>query len=438
MKKLLLLCGFLCCATMAQAKPYLDVQDIKTARGLTVWFVQDKAVPVMALQFSLKGGAQLDPTGKEGTTELLSSLFDEGAGKRDAEAFQDVLDAKSIRLGFATSRDSFNGHLKTTIKNLDTAEDLFSDALNDPHFAPEAVARMKASLQSSLRFQQMDPNWLAGRALFEKLFAGQDYARPTEGTMATLPTITADDLCQVQKELFCRERLKISVVGDLDKTQVSAMADRFFGSWPACKTKIIDSALMPQHGGETITLPWQGAQSAVIIAQPGLARQDKDWWAARILDFALGGGEFSSRLMEEVRVKRGLTYGVSTGIAPYDRAPLWMIQAGIDPAKTAEAINVIKKIWQDVAGHGLTDDEIKEAKDYLIGSLPLALTSTDKIAAILLQLQEDGLPKNTLDLRGAEINAVTAADISRVAKQHLHADALTTIIVGPQNNLGKN
>ncbi|MDB5477568.1 MAG: putative peptidase, partial [Alphaproteobacteria bacterium] len=374
--------------TQVQAKPYLDIQEIKTPKGLSVWFVQDKNIPVMTLKFSLKGGAQLDPPGKEGTAELLSALFDEGAGKRDAETFQNVMDEYGIKIGFSATRDSFNGNLKTTTQHRDMADELFDDALNRPQFTDEAVARMKAALLSSLRFQRMDPNWLANKKLFETLFAGQAYARPVEGTPETLPKLTAGDLRGEKDTLFCRQRLKIAIVGALEKQEVIDTADLFFGNWPECKTPVVDAPQIIKNAGKDIHVPWDGAQSVVVMAQPGIARQDKDWWAARILDFALGGGEFSSRLMEEVRVKRGLTYGVSSGIAPYDRAPLWLVQAGVDPAKTDEAISVIKKIWGEVSANGLTDEEIKQAKDYLIGSLPLALTSTDAIASVLLQLQE--------------------------------------------------
>jgi len=431
MKKLILASCLLMLASAAQAKPYLDIQEIHTPKGLTVWFVQDKSIPVMALQFSLKGGSQLDQNGKEGTTELLSALFDEGAGKRDSEAFQNALDANSIAMGFHTTHDAFYGKLKTTSKNQEIAWELFGDALNAPHFAPEAVTRMKQALQSNLRFEQMNPGWIASKTLSETLFKGEAYARLIEGTQESLEKITVDDLKKAKADLFCRERLKISVVGNLDSKDVATMADRFFGAWPSCAQPVDAKPITLQNAGKTVTVPWEGAQSSVIIAQAGIARQDKDWWTARILDFSLGGGEFSSRLMNEVRVKRGLTYGVSTGIAPYDLAPLWMIEAGIDPSRTEDAVALIKKIWGEVAANGLTDEEIKDAKSFLIGSLPLALTSTDKIAAILLQMQEDDLPKNTLDTRNAEISAVTAEDIKRVARQRLHSEALTTVIVGP-------
>lgn len=434
MRKLFLICTFLFLTANAQAKPYLDIQEIHTPKGLTVWFVQDKNVPVMSLKFSVKGGSQFDKPGKEGSAELLSALFDEGAGKRSGEVFQDIMENKAVKMGFSASRDSFNGNLKTTMLHQDIAAELFEDALNRPHIDEEAITRMKSALQSNLRFQLMDPGTIAGRTLFEKLYDGQPYARPVEGTMKSLSAITRLDLTNLKSDLFCRDHLKIAFVGALDKEQAAQLADRFFGAWPQCKKQLQQDKQQADLSGKTISIPWQGAQSIVIMAQSGLARQDKDWWAARILDFALGAGQFSSRLMEEVRVKRGLTYGISTTLMPLDYSPLWLVQAGIDPAKTEEAVSVIKKTWRDVAENGLTEKEIKEAKDYLIGSLPLALTSTDAIASILLQLQEDNLPKTTLDTRRAEITAVSNKDIKTVAKLHLKPEALTTIIVGPINN----
>lgn len=436
MKKLALMAAVMACSVFpvlaeTPAKPYLDIREIHTPKGLTVWYVRDETVPVVTLKFSAKGGTQFDAAHKEGTAELLSTLFDEGAGSRDAEEFQDALENHAIRIGFSATRDAFYGNLKTTIGHQDMAVELFDDALNRPHFNQDAIARMKEGLKSNLRFQLMDPNSIASRKLFETLYGDQPYARPVEGTIESLSAITRQDLLAEKAALFCRNNLKIAMVGSLTEHQVARMADRFFGSWRACEKPLSVKMQEPSLDGKMHSVAWQGAQSVLILAQQGLSRQDNDWWAARILDFALGAGQFSSRLMEEVRVKRGLTYGVSSSLMPLDYSPLWVVQAGVDPSKTDEAVSVIRKTWRDVAENGLADDEIQKAKDYLIGSLPLALTSTDAMANIVLQLQEDDLPMNTLDTRKAEISAVTADDIKRVAQRYLTPDKLTIIMVGP-------
>jgi zinc protease len=431
MKKALLILTLVLTPLSVSAKPYLDIQTIKTPKGISFWMVQDKAVPVLSLKFAIKGGAQFDPVGKEGVGNMLTTLFDEGAGKRSSEEFQDALDSHSISVGFDIGRDAFYGSLKTTVKYQDVAFELFDDALNRPHFDPEAVERMRQAILSQLRQQQEEPGWIAQKTLYEKIFAGQNYARLVEGTPETVKVLTVDDLKKQKDMLFCKDHLKIGLTGDIDVKKASVLIDRLFGAWPACTTTVSDDVVVLKEPGTKTVVSWEGAQDVLLMVQPGLKRQDKDWWAARILDFSLGGGEFSSRLMDEVRVKRGLTYGVFSSIAPYNNGPLWIVQGGVDPTHVDEAVKVIKQIWGDVAKDGLKDSEIKEAQDYLIGSLPLALTSTDEITAILLQLQVDDLPKDTLDKREAEIHAVTSQDIKRVAGERLKADQLTTVIVGP-------
>lgn len=432
MKKLILLACFALLPAMVQAKPYLNIQELKTPKGITVWYVQDKTVPVIAMKFSMRGGTQLDPAGKDGVGNLLTTLFDEGAGQRNAEEFQDALDQHGIAVGFDIGRDEFSGALKTTVQHRDLAFALLDDALNFTKFDADAVERMRQAILSEQRQQMTDPGFLGSKALFSALFGDDVYARLTIGTPESVASITVDDLKNQKGKLFCRDHLKIGVAGDLDVAALTTAIDRIFSEWPSCNYNVDDAVMNLKEAGKTIPVEWDGAQSIVLMAQPGLKRQDKDWWAARILDFALGGGEFSSRLMDEVRVKRGLTYGISSSIAPLDRAPLWMIQAGVDPTRVDDTIRITKEVWDAVARNGLKPSEIKAAQDYLIGSLPLALTSTDMIAAILLQLQEDKLPKDTLDRRAKEIQAVTAKDIKRVAKTRLHADALTIVTVGPK------
>jgi zinc protease len=250
--------------------------------------------------------------------------------------------------------------------------------------------------------------------------------------MTSLQKITRADVVDLKNRLFCRQRLKISIVGDIDTDGAEKLVDQLFGDLPSCTGSIqIKKAVLPakpfiKH------IDRAGAQTSLIMAQEGISRQDKDWWAARILDFTIGGGDFSSRLMQEIRVKGGMTYGISSSLAPLEAKPLWFVQAGLDPAKAVLALQKIKQIWSDVAQNGLTPEEIAEAKSYLINTLPLSLTTTDQIAGILLQLQEDGLPIDTLDRRANEINAVTSKHIQNVARTRLDPNIFSIVTIGPK------
>jgi zinc protease len=429
--KRLLLCFLILFTNAAQAK-VLDIRDITTPKGLHVWFVQDRHLPMLALQFSVKGGAQLDPDGREGAAEMLSTLLDEGAGKYDSEAFQNDLDSYGIKIGFSNGRDAFSGRLKTTTQFKDKALEMMSVALNEPRFDKDAIARMRQVLLSSRRFSEMNPNWIASQALFKDLFPDHPYGREAEGTVKSLQAVTRADIVAVRKALFCRERLKISLIGDIDETQAAVMVDQLFGAWPSCgEIKSPAFVVLPEQGKQR-HITREGAQTVLLMAQQGLARKDKDWWAARLLDFALGAGQFSSRLMDEVRVKRGFTYGIGSSLATYDYSPLWIVSAGVDPTHIDEAITLVKKTWEDVAANGLTESEIAEAKSYMIGSLPLAMTSSDQIAGILLQLQEDDLPIDTLDMREHDIDSVAMEDIKRTAAARLKSAQFSIVTVGPK------
>jgi zinc protease len=310
---------------------------------------------------------------------------------------------------------------------------LLQAALNAPLFADDAVKRMIHALEGSARFNQQDPGWIASQTLFSKAFPLHPYGRPPEGTEKTIAALSADDVRAHAPKILCRDTLKIALTGDLDRAAAVALVDRVFGDWPACPVLQTPHTHITTRG-QTVHVPRDGAQSVVLMAQMGAARADPDWWAMRLLDYALGGGDFSSRLMHDLRVKRGLTYGVSSALAPYDYAPLWMVQTATPPDKAAAAVARVHAIWADVAKNGLSDDEIAAAKAYLIGSLPLALTTGSDIAAVMLQMQEDHLSLDTLDRRAQDIQNVTAADMRRVAADRLKPKDFFTVIVGPKGH----
>ena len=415
----------------AHARPYLDIRSLRTEKGITAWYVPDDSIPVLAVSFSFAGGSQFDPVGREGAVMLLSTMLDEGAGPRDSETFQRDMDVHGIQMAFSAGLDRFTGNVKMPTVHADTGFALLSDALNRPHMSVDAIARMKDALASQLRLSSQRPAWLASRAFFEAAFAGTPYARPREGTLQTLASLAREDVLRVKERLLCRDNVLVAVAGKIDEKMLMDSLDRTFGGLPPCTEHAEKSSFDMQQSGGAKAIPRAGAQYSVLMAQPGVARQNNDWWAARILNHALGGGQFSSRLMDEIRVRRSLTYGISSGISPYDRAPLWVVQLSVDPARAGEALGAIHRIWDDVAQNGLSEDEIASAKDYLIGSLPLALTSTGNIASVVLQMQEDRLPIDTLDRRNDEITAVTQDDIKRVAQQYLSSKRFLTILVGP-------
>jgi len=408
----------------------IDIERVVSPSGVEAWLVRDTKNPIIAIQFSFEGGTELDPANKLGLAMLTASTLDEGAGDLDSQAFQGKLEDNSISLGFSAGRDGFEGSLTTLRETKETAFDLLRLALTKPRFDSEAVERIRGQMIAGLRRSQADPSYWAQLALSESLFPNHPYGRPQRGTLDTLPAITRDDLLAFTRTRLVRDGLKVAVSGDISAAELAPVLDQIFGSLPAKGERAAVADISPANGGRTIAVPRPIPQTIMVMAQEGLRRNDPDWYAATVLNYALGGGGFSSRLMDEVREKRGLTYGVGSGLAPYDHAALISVSGSTMNEKAGQAIDLIKQIWGEVGKNGITEAELNDAKTYLTGSFPLQFTNNGAIAGLLLSVQQDGLGIDYLNKRNDLINAVTLADVKRVAARLLDPAKLTTVVVG--------
>jgi zinc protease len=423
----LLLLVALAVPSFAQA---MQVERVVSPGGIEAWLVRDRLVPVVALQFSFRGGAASDPSAQPGLANLAASLLDEGAGELDALAFQRRVEDNAIGLSFAAGRDHFVGSLKTIAARQDIAFELLALALQQPRFDADAITRVKSQILARMQANLGDPDWLASRTFNGVVFEGHPYAAPGQGTRRSIASITGEDLRRYVRENLTRDRLLVTVTGDIEPAALAAALDRIFLPLPAQGRTLALADAPLQARGETVLLPWTGPQTIVQVADQGLKRDDPDYYAATVLNYVLGGGGFASRLMNEVREKRGLVYGISTGIASLDHGALLQLRAATSNDKVAEALALIRSAWDSMRKDGITAVELRDAQTYLTGSLPLSLSSTDRIAGLLLGLRQDGLPPDYLERYVERINAVTREDVRRVAQRLLNPDAMSVILVG--------
>ena len=408
----------------------MDIKRVVSPGGIEAWLVEDHKVPVLALEWAFEGAGGTDPKGKEGLANLTSTMLDEGAGPYDSQAFQARLQDNAIALGFDAGRDGFSGSMRTLTEHRDEALELTRLSLTDPHFAPESLDRMRASITASLKRDLADPNYVARRQFYSTAFPNHPYGDEIRGTLNSLPTITPDDLRRFVKGQFGRDRLVVAAAGDISPEDLGKALDTVFGGLPA-KADVPPIPDVTMSGlGQTILLPRPTAQTVMLMGQPGVKRDDPDWYAATVMNYVLGGGGFGSRLMEEVREKRGLSYGVYSYLIPMDHAALVMASGSTVNAKAGQALDIMRQEWARMAKDGLTDQEMADAKTYLTGSFPLQLGSTQAIARILLQVKRDNLGIDYLNQRDRYINAVTPADIKRVAQRLLDPAKLLTVLVG--------
>ena len=415
-------------AVPVQAGPPID--RVRSPGGVEAWLVEDHSVPVIALRVIFRGGAALDPADKLGLANMTASLMDEGAGPLDAQAFQRQMEDLSISLSFDDALDTFGGSLKTLSANKDAAFDLFRLAMAEPRFDPEAVERIRSGILARIRRSAADPDYLAGRLWWSRAFPDHPYGRPSMGTIETVSRIDQADLKGFVGLRLARDTMYIGVVGDITPAELAPVLDRLFGALPEKAASYDLPAVEPRAGGTIAVIERPVPQSVVLFGKSGLKRNDPDFYTAFVMNHILGGGSFSSRLYQEVREKKGLAYSIGTYLYPLDWSPLILGSVATQNARVGESIALIRQEWSRLASGGVTEEELKAAKDYLTGSYVLQFDNTDKIARLLVSIQLDDLGIDYIDKRNSYLEAVTRADIARVAKRLLDAKALSFSVVG--------
>ena len=408
------------------------IERVVSPGGIEAWLVHEPAVPMIAIDFAFVGGAAQDALGKGGTATLVASPLDEGAGDLDAKAFHEHLERRAIELGFQAERDTLRGTLRTLSQNKDEAFDYLRLALTQPRFDSADVEVIRAQVTSLLRRATTSPTDIANLRWWQVAFADHPYGRPVNGTLESVPTVTIADLKDYTHRVLARGNLKVAVVGDIDAESVKVMLDRVFGGLSAQPELKPVANVSPQGLGRRVVVTLDVPQTVVTFGGPGIARKDPDFMAAYIVNHILGGGAFSSRLYQEVREKRGLAYSVYDSLVWLNHSALFLGGTATRADRAGETLALIDKEIHRLAGEGPTAEELAKAKAYLNGSFVLNLDTSSKIAALLVQLQLDGLPIDYFTRRPDMINAVTLEDARRVAKRLLDGGMLVTVAGRPE------
>jgi zinc protease len=412
-----------------QAQGAADIQRVVSPGGIEAWLVEQPAIPMIALEASFSGGASLDPDARVGAANFLTAMLEEGAGDLDAVAFAERAQVLGARLGFRAGRDSVTVSARMLTENREESVDLLRLALAEPRFDEEPLRRVRGQILSGLRSDETDPNALVSRAFFSGAFPDDPYGRPRDGTIETVSAIDAADLEAARQRLLNRNALRVGVVGDITAEALGPLLDRLFGALPSVPPPDLPAVSM-QGLGETLVVDFDAPQSTVFFGHEGPLRDDPDFIPLYVLNYILGGGGFASRLTVEVREKRGLAYSTYSYLSPLDRAGLWVGGVGTANARVAESLDVIRAEWRRMAEEGPTEEEIRKAKQYFTGAYPLRFDSNAEIAGILVGLQEAGLGIDYPEIRNDLIEAVTAEDLRRVAREWLKPEALRVAVVG--------
>ncbi|MFQ5534041.1 MAG: M16 family metallopeptidase [Sphingomonadales bacterium] len=419
-------------ATRTQA---VEIQEVVSPDGIEAWLVEEHSIPLIAIEIAFRGGAALDPDGKDGLAFMVSGLLDEGAGDLDAQAFQEQLEDRAIRMSFDAGRDHFTASMRTLSENRDQAFDLLGLALTAPRFDDDAVARIRGQVQALLASRAEDPNAIASRRWYQGMFGAHPYGRSMEGTAETVAALTVDDLRGFVTSRIACDNMTIAVVGDIDAATLGDVLDRAFANLTeqSAAFRIPEFKAESRAGIEVVRR--EVPQSVMLFGHRGIKRNDPDWYGAVVMNYILGGGGFSSRLMTEVREKRGLAYSVSSGFRPFEHAGLFLGGAGTENARAAETMALIRAEIARLHREGVDETELADAKTYLTGSFALNFASSGQIASRLVAIQLNQLGIDYIDRRNGYIEAVSASQIKRVAGRLLQPDNLFWVVVGDPQGL---
>jgi zinc protease len=408
----------------------VTIQPVESAGGVKAWLVEDHSLKVVTFAIAFRGGAALDPAAKAGLASLACDLLDEGAGTLDSTAYHAKVEDLATSLSFDADEDTVSVSLRSVTANLAPSLALLKLALAEPRFDAPAVARVKSQVIASIARSERQPRAIAEREWRKAMFGAHPYGRRVRGEAATVAAISADDMRGFVHDRFAKDVLLIGVVGDITPAQLKPLLDDTFGGLPAHAAEGTVLPLAPRAKGETLLVRLPIPQSVVVFGQPGIKRDDRDWYAALVVNDILGGGGFASRLVAEVREKRGLVYSVSTGLEPMAAGGVIVGGLGSENARVGQSIALVRAEWARMREDGPSAAELDAAKTYLTGSFPLSLDSTRRIARTLVAIMRDRLPITYLDQRNHLIDAVTLADAKRVAKRLFDPAALSFVVVG--------
>jgi zinc protease len=412
----------------------VDIQRVVSPGGIEAWLVSDSTVPMIVLRAYWKGGSALEQDNLVGVTSVMSDMLTEGAGDLDANAFKERLEELNMSLGFGAGSDGVGLSMTTLSENRDAAFEMTRLALLQPRFDQAPLDRIKRQMLVGIRQRETNPSYIAGVALdAATIAAGHPYARRT--SRESVEAINVATLQERRATLLGRANLQITAVGDIDAATLGRLLDSTFGALPqgAAPAPLAQVQYLPATPLIVRDLPQP--QSLVLFSAPGIQDEDPDWIPLAVANYIVGGGGFSSRLMDQVREQRGLVYGIGTSPSTRDYSAFINGNAQTENGNVAEAIEVTRAEIRRIYDGGATQAEVNDAITYLTGSFALSLDSNSKIAGVVFGYQTAGRDIAYINRRNDLIRAVTLEDVNRVIRRLYNPDAFTFVVVGQPTGL---
>lgn len=426
----LLVSGALICASAQEIK-LPPIKKTTLDNGLKLIVIEHHELPVVAFRLVLRSGSACDPAGKAGLADLTAGLLRKGTKSRTATQISEEIDFVGGSLGAGSGRDATYATCQVLTKHFDVGLDLLTDVILNSVFADEEIERLRKQTLAAVKQKKDDPGSVADEKFEEFLFGDHPYGRPTEGTEESIPAITREDIVGFHKTHYVPNNAILAVVGDVNTKEATDKVRAELSGWAGAEVPELTAAEPPAVKGYQVLLVDKPdlTQTYIKIGHLGVDRKNPDYFPVKVMNYILGGGGFASRMMDEVRSKRGLTYGIGCGFDENKLRGAYKVSTYTQNDSTAAAIAAIIEQIKRIRAEPVTDTELQETKSFYTGYFPLRFETPSQIATQILEVELYDLGEDYVKDYRKNINAVTKEDVLRVAQQYLDPENLKLVVV---------
>jgi zinc protease len=398
--------------------------------GIVLLVAERPGVPIVAVRAFMRAGAAFEPRDRAGLASLTGSLLTRGTAKHSGPEIDAAIEFVGGSLEAGAGRDGLTASLFVLKRDLGLGLDLLSEVVLSPTFPEAEVKRKVAQIQAAIKRSEEDPGTVAARALSRLVFGPHPYGTPVEGTIASVGTLTRDDVVAFYRGFVRPDTAVVAVVGDVTVDEARREVLARFGAWP--RPAAPPPTGPPEAGAvppQTEVIPKDLKQATIMLGRPAIRQVDPDYFPLAVASYVLGGGS-ASRLYARVRDEGGLAYAVYAYVAPGRYGASLAVSAQTRTGEVPKVIDILRDELGRMARGPVGEDELRLARDYLIGSFPLRLDTTAKVADFIVAIEVQGLGLDYADRYRAAIARVTAADVQRVAGRFFGADTFSRVVVG--------
>ncbi len=411
----------------------LDVKRTVLSNGLTILHSEKHNLPIVMVTLLVKASQLNEPKDKAGLANLTAELLTEGTKNRKSTDISDEIEFIGASLYVSAGSDYTTVTLSVLKKDINKGVELFSDILLNPTFPQGEIERKKELIKGSLKQQEEEPSFLAGRAFKKEVFGEHPYGRLIEGSVETIDNIKREDFVRFYSDYFLPNNSILSVVGDLTSDELDGLIKQYLGEWKKKEVPLkVAKKIEEKKIKKVVKIDKELTQANIILGNLGISRDNPDYYAVSVMNYILGGGGFSSRLMQSIRDEMGLAYDVHSFFTASKEEGSFQVGIQTKNESANTAIDEILRQIGRIRKESVSDQELSDAKSYLTGSFSRRLDTNRKIVDFLASVEFYNLGLDYVEKYPNYINSVTQDDVLRVAQKYLDPENYVLVVVANQ------